>query len=825
MSRPAKGADRVNNPEGTPVPLSPERLAWTCPPEWLSFSTIEDVTAAEEVTPQREAVAALRLGLKIRARGYNVFVAGLSGTGRTSTVRRIVNEECTQGAVPDDLLFVNNLEDPRSPTLLRLPAGKGRIFRDSMAQAADRFRQGLSGLRASGAHRRRRETVARCFREQHSELVASFQEEVAKEGFTLIEVSIGPIKRHDIAPVIDGRPVPVEELLSLVHEEKLDPGQVEALRQQHSELTARLSGTTSKLKALNRQLDEALAEADREAARPLVDATLEEIRGAVALEVGARPEFDAFLEQLEEFLLEIFPMLFAASESLPQEGGEEDLGGDPLDALKVNLLVDRSSQSGRPFVVEGNPTPARLLGYLEVQRGPEGMARADVLGIRPGSLHAADGGFLLINAQDLVSEEGAWPALRRVLRTGKMSILAGNPSEGPPLLMPEETPIDVTVILVGNPALREMMAQGDDEFSKLFKVTAVLEERIDITQEAVASYLAYLKRLTAEEHLSIFRSAAVGRLLEAMVRLAGHRSKISTRFRLLTDLARESSWHAKEAGADRVDLVHVEAAIEARRGRQGILSARIGESMRDGTLKLDLEGATIGQVNALAVVETGLERFGYPARVTATTAVGRSGIIDIEREAELSGEIHTKASLILAGYLRSLFAQKYPLAVTASICFEQSYGGVEGDSASSAELAALLSSLARRPFRQNLAITGAVDQKGNILAVGGVNEKVEGFWRICRERGLTGDQGVLLPAASVNSLQLEPALVEDVRQGRFSIYGVSRVEEMISLLAGVPLGTPDLEGNWPSGTLGEEIARRLEEMARVLSASGNAFQG
>jgi Lon-like ATP-dependent protease len=312
----------------------------------------------------------------------------------------------------------------------------------------------------------------------------------------------------------------------------------------------------------------------------------------------------------------------------------------------------------------------------------------------------------------------------------------------------------------------------------------------------------------------------VARIIENMVRLAGVRNRLSTRFRLLTDLAREASFHAREAGAPRVARDHVEQALTARRDRQGVLSRRILESIEDGTLLLQLEGTRVGQVNALAVIETGLERFGYPVRVTATTAIGRAGIIDIEREAELSGEIHTKASLILAGYLRSLFAQRHPLAVTGSICFEQSYGGVEGDSASSAELVALLSSLGLAPVRQDLAVTGAVDQQGNILAVGGVNEKIEGFWRVCRTHGLTGRHGVVLPAASAPTLQLEPGLVEDVERGRFHIYAVHGVRDLVEMLTGLQLGEPDGLGHWPEDTLGGRIDSRLEEMAHLFRDYG-----
>ncbi len=804
-------------------PAPPEQLAWRCPPEWLSFRTTAEIKSFHEATRQKEAVAALRLGLRIRARGYNIYVAGLPGTGRSSTVRRIMDEERQKGPVPDDLLYVHNLGDPRSPRFLRLPPGKGRALRDAMAAATNRYRQGLAALRASGAHRRRREKVAHKFRDQQTKIVGAFQEEVAQDGFTLVEVSLGAFKRHDIAPVVGGQPVPLSELSALERDGKLTREAADEFHRKYSDLAARLAETTSQMRTLGHELDQALAEADREAARPLVEEALEEIRHVVGLRAGEHLLLDQHLEDIRRHLLDIFPVLFSAGEAPPTESSEEG-PPDPLEALKVNVLVDRTGQQGRPVVIENQPTPARLLGYMEVQRTPDGAIRADLSGIRAGALHQADGGYLLLNAHDLVAEEGAWTALRRALRTGRAALQVAALMEGaPPPMTPEDAVLDATVILVGSPTLRDGLAQGDEEFSKLFKVTVVLEDRVPLTREAVSSYTAYLARVGAEEHLLPFDATAVARIVENMVRLAGVRNRLSTRFRLLTDMAREASWHAREAAADRVTREHVDLVLAARRDRQGVLSRRILESIEDGVLMLQLTGARVGQVNALAVVETSLERFGYPVRITATTALGlHPGIIDIEREAELSGEIHTKASLILAGYLRSCFAQNHPLAVTASVCFEQSYGGVEGDSASTAELVALLSSLGRVPVRQDLAVTGAVDQQGNVLAVGGVNEKIEGFWRVCRTHGLTGGQGVVIPAASLPMLQLDESLVEDTKAGRFTVFAVHTVGELVDLLTGLPLGEPDELGAWPDGTLGGKINGRLEEMAQRLKAYGGA---
>ncbi len=812
----------MRDDDRNPVPLPAAELAWSCEPDWIGFETTREVPGpCHEATGQREAIDALRLGIGLDAPGYNVYVAGPSGTGRTSTVRRVLAEAAASRPAPDDLCYVPGFDDPRSPRLLRLPPGKGRVLREALAEAQESLRQGLAALKASGSHRRRREAVARKFREEQARLLASFQEDVQQEGFALVEVSLGQVKRHEIAPVVDGQPVAFADLAALEAEGKVAPGDAERFRRRQPELAARLAETSGQLRDLSTRLQEALAEEDRAAARPLVDEVLRGIRRRVGIPEGEREAFDRFLAGAREFLLAVFPWMFATGETLPGGEGEEGQGPDPLSALRVHVLVDRTGATGAPVVEESHPTPTRLLGWLEVHEGPDGAPRADLGGIHPGALHRADGGFLVIHARDLLAVEGGWAALRRAMRSGVVEIATAG-SEGPPPLAPEPAPVRVTVILVGTPSLRAALAEGDEEFDKLFKVVAQFEERVDLTRETARSWACFLARVVDEEGLLPFDAGAVGRALEHMVRVAGRRGKISTRFRLLVDLAREASWMAGEEGADLVRAEHVERALAARRRRHALVSQRVLESIRQGILRLDLSGRRPGQVNALAVIETGLERFGYPVRVTATVATGRSGIIDIEREAELSGEIHTKASLILGGFLRSRFAREFPLALTASLCFEQSYGGIEGDSASAAELIALLSALSGIPVRQDLAITGAIDQVGQVLAVGGVNEKVEGFWRVCRQAGLTGTQGVAVPASSVGALQLAPELLEDVRRGTFAVYAIDTVDDAVRVLLGAPLGEPGEDGEWPDGTVGQAAARRLAEMARALRDFGPA---
>ncbi|RMG45415.1 MAG: ATP-binding protein [Acidobacteria bacterium] len=802
-------------PEPLERSLTADQVAWRCPAEWLPFETTAELGDCASAYDQPKAVDAVRLAASLRARGYNVYVAGLPGTGRTSTVRRVLQEVRKKGPVPDDLCYVHNFADPRSPRALRLPAGAGRRLRAALDAAIERFQHGLLALRGSQTHRKRRQMIARRFQQQQSRIIKDFQTEVEKEGFALVEVNLGNFRRHELAPVVGGEPVSMGELDGKVHEGVIPAEEAERLRRRHPELAARLSRETAKLQALGRELERAVAEFDRQAAVPAIKEIVGGIREAVGLEEGERPGLDRFLADVENYLLEIFPVLYAQGEAVRTQPGE-GTPFSPLDVLRVNLLVDRAEEDGRPLVEEVDPTAPRLCGVVEARRTPEGGLQAGLSSIRPGALHRADGGYLVLNARELLSEEGAWPALRRSMLTNSVTPVSGNASEGPPVLLPEPIPIDVTVVLVGTVGTHDLLHSGDEEFSKLFKVTALFDDRVPLTAEMVYSYACFLARVVKEEDLLPISRDGVARIMEYMVRLADSRHRLSTRFREMLDLAREATWFARERGVGRVEMQDVERALRARRERQGLLSGRIQDAIREGVLKLDLEGTAVGQVNALAVVQTKLERLGYPVRITATVAVGDEGVIDVEREADLSGEIHTKASLILAGYLRSQFARRLPLSVTASICFEQSYGGVEGDSASSAELAALLSALSNQPLRQDLAVTGAVDQHGNVLAVGGINEKIEGFWRACRERGFRGRPGVIIPSSCVAYLQLSPEVVDDIAAGKFRIHPVDSVAELMGLLAGIPFGAPDENGTWPAGSLGDRVSRRLSQMAETL---------
>lgn len=796
-------------------PLAAEECAWLCPPEWIGFATTDELTPSEDLIGQERAVEAIRLGVRIRARGYNIYVSGPPGTGRTTTVRGLLHDEARTGPASTDLVYVHNFSNPRAPRLLRLPAGTGRGLQRALATVAERYRKALSALRASTVHRQRRDRQVAALREEQSRLITDFQSDLASDGLVLIEVTTGNFRRHELAAIVEDRPVPIEDLPTIVAEGKPTKERVDSIRSKHPQLEARLAEVSARIRELGRESEQVLAEIDRSAAEPLIDEALSQAREAIGHRAGQDQALDRYLDAVRGFLLNLIADQFASGDPIPSEGSAEG-AHDPLGYLAIEVLVDRSGQAGRPVIEETNPTAARLLGWVEPPRPGEPMHRPDLTRLRAGAIHHADGGFLMLSAQDLLSEETAWALLRRALRAARVELQTPEGGEGVPPLNPDPLEVDVTVVMIGSPALREAMVENDEEFPRLFKVTAQFDDRVALSQEQVLSIARFLKLILDDEQLPRFSGPAVARLIECMVRVADGFGRVSTRYRLMADLAREAAWFCREAHRQTVEPRDIEAVLVARRHRHGLLSHRIQQSIQDGVLMLDLAGSRIGQVNALAVIETNLERFGYPMRVTATTAVGQQGIIDIEREADLSGEIHTKASLILAGYLRSRFAQRQPLAITASICFEQSYGGVEGDSASSAELVALLSSLADAPLRQDIAVTGAVDQRGQILPVGGLNEKIEGFWDVCCRRQIQAPMGVVIPAVGVGSLQLDRPVLEAIQAGKLQVHAASCVEDVVWLLAGLPLGEADSSGAWPEGTLGARISLKLTQMAEAM---------
>ncbi len=809
----------------SPLEVPPEKLTWTCEHECLQFDTTDDLPATTSIIGQPRAVDALNMALDIESVGYNVFVSGPVGTGRTTTVRNLLESTKGRPRELDDKCYVHNFRDPDQPRLLRLHAGNGHEFSRDMDAFIDFLVKNVPLLFESDTYQQRRTAIVDGYKERGGTRVRDFEKRVATEGFALVQT--GPLARPQLAPIVEKQPVSIDSLAALVEEGKLTAERAEEIKARYQELSTELAAIFKEIRDLEKQARDALAELDQSIIRPAVEERLADIeercgrpkRSHAAKGGKETPCPDA--TALHEYLAEVKDAVLARPDAFrqkPPAEGEAPLPVDPFLEFRVNVLVDNSRTKTAPVVFETNPNYKNLFGSIERVWDRSGQWRADFSKIKAGSVLRADHGFLVIDALDALLEPGVWPALKRTLRNRRLEITGGDPYSalfGAVGLKPEPVAIDLKVIMIGDPQIYSLLASADDDFKQVFKVRADFDWVMDRNDAAVTDYVKVIKSLCQKENLRAFDRSGVRGVIEYGARLAGRSTKLSTRFNIISELLTEASHWAAKAGAKAVGYEHVQEAINRRRERVRLAEVKLQEAIKQGTIFIDTEGAKAGQVNGLAVYDTGEYAFGIPTRITAKTGVGSAGIINIEREAQLSGPTHDKGVYILTGYLRQKFARQQPLVLSASVCFEQSYGGVDGDSASSTEVYALLSDLSGLPIRQDLAVTGSVNQQGEVQPIGGVNWKIEGFFEACRARGLTGTQGVLVPKANLPDLMLRPDVVRAVEEKKFHVYAVATIDEGIELLTGVPSGTPDAKGAYPEETVSGRVMKRLAELIEL----------
>jgi lon-related putative ATP-dependent protease len=804
--------------------LSPEQFRWTCDPAQFGFELTSEITECPiSIIGQPRAMDALRLGLAVRAQGYNIFVAGEVGTGRSTTVRDRLAEVERGDRAPDDLCYVHNFEDPDQPRLLAFPAGRGRAFAKGMERLVERLRKNLPELFDSDVYRKRRAAAAEAAKERHKEQLKAFEKKIEGEGFALVQVQTGTFLRPELMPVVAGNAVDVDQLEALVEEQKFSRADYERLKEKQSALLVGLEKLTKDLRDLEREFRRQLVQLDRDLAGPPVEDAVAEVRAEFPQEgVGD------YLGEVVAHVLDHLERFRAARDT--ELAGDEDR--EKLRAelrawtlpYTVNVLVDNTRTSGRPIVWETSPNYRNLFGTIDRAQDRAGEWRTDHTRVRGGSLLRASGGFLVLDALDVLVEPGVWAALKRTLRNRMLQIQSFDPFNlfGTGALKPQPIPIDVKVILIGTRFIYRLLYALDEDFKKIFKVKADFALESQRSPEELRNYACFVHKKCRDDDLPPFHRDAVAAVVEHAVRLAGRQEKITTRFAEIAELIREAGYWAQQAKSRRVEGKHVDRAIEQRERRLNLAAEFLRERIAEGTILIDLEGEKLGQVNGLAVLSTGDYDFGQPTRITAVTAMGRSGIIDIEREAAMSGAIHTKGVLILAGFLRSRFAQDKPLALSASLAFEQNYGGIDGDSASSAELYAILSSLSGVPIRQGIAVTGSVNQRGEIQPIGGINEKIEGYFDLCRLLGFRKGVGVMIPARNVASLMLRKEVVEAARKGKFALWAVSTIDEGIEVLTGVAAGQPGADGRYPPESVFGRADARLRQLAEGVRRFGPA---
>jgi lon-related putative ATP-dependent protease len=790
--------------------LEATRLYQRCDPKQFAFETTADLEDLAEVVGQPRAVEAMQFGIGIEQEGYNIFALGPTGIGKHSVMRQFFEQQAKNAPPPSDWCYVNNFEDSHQPRTIRLPAGKGVGFRQDMEDLVEELRTALSAAFESEEYQTRRQSIAEEFKERQSESFEELRKKAQEQKVALIRTPAGLA----VAPVRDGEVLSPEEIQQMSEEER------QSLQKKVEDIQDEMQHILQQMPSWQREMREKINELNREMAEFAVGGLIDELRekyahfpevvdhlNAVQKDVVENAE--DFLPSSEEQAANVLSALGLGQAQRPQERSIS------LRRYQVNVLVDHSESEGAPVIYEDNPTYQNLIGRVEYM-ARMGALVTDFNLIKAGALHRANGGYLLLDVRKVLSQPYAWEGLKRALQSaqirieslGQMLSLISTVS-----LEPEPIPLDVKVGLFGDRLLYYLLYQLDPEFGELFKVEADFEERMDRNGENQHLYAQLIATLARKEELRSFDRGAVARIIEHSARMVGDAEKLSTQMRSVTDLLREANHWASQAGNGVVTADDVQRAIDAQIYRADRLRERVQEEILRETILIDTEGEEIGQVNGLSVIPLGNFMFGRPTCITAQMRMGKGEVVDIEREVELGGPIHSKGVLILAGFLGGRYAEERPLSLSASLVFEQSYSGVEGDSASSAELYALLSAIAEVPIRQALAVTGSVNQHGQVQAIGGVNEKIEGFFDVCQARELSGDQGVLIPASNTKHLMLRQDVVEAVEAGQFHIYPVETVDQGIEILTGLPAGERDEEGNYPEGSINYLVETRLIELA------------
>ena len=800
--------------------LPPEKLRWHCDPARIPFETTAEVEPTVNDMGQDRAMRALRMGVELKASGYNLFVCGLSGTSRGGMIVRMVEEMHLETETAPDRCYVNNFKNADRPRLLTLPRGQANAFKKEVESGIDFLRRRIPQVFEGEPFQRQKTRIVERFTVREKELMDDFTRRIAREQFALGRMQVGAVALPEIFPVLEGQMVPIEEIPKMVQEGKLESVAAEDLERKYDQFRQEFTVVYRKTLSLSRELASEMSYLEQEAASVLVDGVIEELK-----EKYPNPQISEYLEEVRHHILDNldpFKEREGEDDQPPSEGGggprPERTDRDPFRVYGVNVILAHGEQEKVPVIFETIPTYANLFGTIHRSYDTRGGWNSDFMDLRGGSLLRADGGFLVMYALDTLTETGVWRTLKRTLNHGKLEI---QPVDvffpfSTAALKPEPIEIQVKIILIGDRDMYELLYDYEDDFKKIFKVRVEFDEEMTWSEEVIRQYAGRLRKLSDDEHLCPFDRTAVAALLEHGVRRAGRRGKITARFFDLADLAREASYVAKHEKATVVTGEHVRKAQEAQIDRHNLTETKIREMVEQNLLFIDTTGSRVGQVNGLSVLEIGGYAFGKPVRITAAVALGKLGIINVERESNLSGRFHDKGVQIISGYLRRTFAQDKPLSLSASVCFEQSYSGVDGDSASSTEIYALLSALSEIPIKQELSVTGSVNQQGDVQPIGGVNQKIEGFYDVCKLKGFTGAQGVLIPAENVEDLMLRDEVIDAVAKKKFHIHPVATIEQGIEILTGVRAGKRGKAGKFEPGSVFAAVDSRLREMAETL---------
>ncbi|MBP2649912.1 MAG: putative ATP-dependent protease [Firmicutes bacterium] len=807
-----KGDGRVNKCQELPA----EKLRFTCDDELFPYESTEFVAPLDVMVGQERAVKAMKFGLGTKSFGYNIYLSGLVGTGKMTYAKASVTDIAANEDTPDDWCYVNNFENPSQPIALSLPAGLGCQFRQDMKELVEDLKSEIPKVFTGDDYDQAKNAVMKKFQENRGQVMDVFNHQAESLGILPQWTNTGFVG----LPIQEGKPMSADEF------QQLDKNDKDKYEKQLLAVQERAMEAIRQVQHLERETREELKKLDEKVGLFAVGHLIDEIQDKYQSYKKVVTYLDAVKRDLVKNIGDFKP-----------SSGEEDanpflmfrrsMQDSGKNKYEINLLINNRDMDGSPVVVETNPTYYNLIGRLEYENRM-GVVSTDFTMVKAGALHRANGGYIILQVRDLLVNIGVWEALKRVLKTGKLYIENLGEQYGMLAMAsvkPQYIPINIKVILIGNPQLYQLLFNYDEDFRKLFRVFADFDTQMDNNAENIGKLTGFVGSIVRREKLRHFDKSAIKKVIEYATRVSGDQNKLTTKFNEVVELLCEADAWAGYEGSTLVKAEHIKVANLEKQRRYNKYEERLQEMFAEGKLLIDTGGEQVGQVNGLAVLSVGEYMFGKPSRITANTYLGKGGVINIERETKMSGTSHSKGVLILSGYLGQKYAQSQPLTLSASLTFEQMYDGVDGDSASSTELYAILSSLAEVPIRQYLAVTGSVNQKGEIQPIGGATEKIEGFFEVCKLKGLTGKQGVVIPYQNINNLTLSDEVVDAVREGKFHIYPVQSIDQGLEILTGIPAGEPRADGEYPDGTIHALVKTKLKEYTEKLIELAKSADG
>lgn len=791
--------------------LSFEELKWTCNTDCFKFDTTDTVTPIDGIVGQHRAIKALKIGIDIDGAGYNIFITGLSGTGKQTTIRKLLHEFLPKKKLNlNDYAYVNNFRDQDHPTILLFPSGQGRKFKSELGSVIKFLQENIPQILEKEPFLTERKKLLSELGKTQQAIMSDFEKKLKKDKLTLGQIKTEEVTRPELFAVIDKKPVYIQQLEEYVTSKKITRKEADTIVKKYTEHQDELYSVFKESLKLTQSFQQKLGELETKAVKNLIAASFGEMKKKFKFK-----KIRKFLDKTAEHVLENLDQFkYEAVVQKDKDGNENNF----FKNYEVNLILDNSHAKEVPVINETSPTYSNLFGSIEKVNDGTGVWQSDFTRIKVGSILRANGGFLVLNAVDAINEPGVWKTLKRILLHGKLEIqdLSSLYQVSASALKPEPIDINCKVIMIGNNYSYSVLSSYEDDFNKVFKIKSEFDYEMTRSESALMEYARIVKKLVTQEKLQEFDKSAIGKIVEYGARYAGDQNKLTTRFAYISDLVREANFWAKDVNEKIVTKIHVDQAYNSAIERHSLQESKLKEMYSNKTYLIDTEGARVGQINGLAVYGGSFYSFGKPSRITASVGLGNGSIINVEREAGLSGNTHNKGMLIITGYFREKFGKRFPLSFTASLVFEQGYGMIDGDSASVTEVCALLSSLSEIPIKQSYAITGSINQKGDIQPIGGVNEKIEGYFDICKERGLTKKQGVIIPFQNVKDLMLKDEVIDAVKNKEFAIHAIKSVDDAIELLTGIKAGKLLKNCRYQAHTVYGEVERHLREMKQRL---------